>query len=223
MAALVLYRAFYIGLVMLQIAVFAIITLIAVAVVFFGGVTIIAYALPKSLAKFGAAPKASPQVISNQWSFVYSPGMSGDASAFTFPQTDGVHYIVRKAEGLALGKTITLKFNISGDGELKVADPSDIPPATVRLFIWGSGVNDRWWTKLPANLVDGDQVISAVIDPANWGGVGGNPPVVQAPFAQVVGKPYAMGFTLGGQYFAGHGVYCPAGGKRFRLLEYSVF
>lgn len=205
-----------------QIAVLAIITLVAVAIVFIGGVGMIAYALPKSLAKFGAAPKASPQVISNQWSFVYSPGMSGDASAFTFPKTDGIHYIVRKSEGLALGKTITLKFNISGDGELKVADPSDIPPATLRLFIWGKAIDDRWWGNPHINLENGNLTLSIPIDPSRWTGVGGNPPVVQAPFESVIANPYAMGFTLGGQYFAGHGVYCPAGTRTFKLLEYSV-
>lgn len=160
--------------------------------------------------------------VGSGWTFVYSNGVSGDASAFTFPKTDGVHYIVSRAQGISMGKTITMRFNIGGGGELKVADPNDIPPATVRLFIWGQTINDRWWTHAPANLVDGDQTVTAAIDPANWGGVGGNPPVQQAAFDQVVASPYAMGFTLGGQYFAGHGVYCPEGTRTFKLLEYSV-
>lgn len=182
------------------------------------GAGLIGYSLLK--AKGGATPAYKP--TAGGWSFVYSPGMTGDASHFTFPNADGVHYITTKAAGLALGKTITLRFNLSGDGALAVADPADIPPATVRLFIWGQGVNDRWWIRAATNLVDGDQTVSAVIDPANWGGVGGNPVVVQAPFESVISNPYAMGFTLGGQYFAGHGVYCPVGSKTFTLLEYSV-
>lgn len=160
--------------------------------------------------------------VSDNWSFVYSNGVSGDAGKFTFPKTDGVHYIIKRAAGLAMGKTITMRFNISGTGTLKVADPADIPPATIRLFIWGNGINERWWTHLPTNLIDGEQTVTALIDPSIWGGVGGNPPVVQLPFSTVVGSPYAMGFTLGGQYFAGHGVYCPDGTKTFEVLEYSV-
>src|SRR5512139_363884 len=68
--------------------------------------------------------------VGSGWSFVYSNGVSGDASSFTFPKTDGVHYIVTKAAGITMGKTITMRFNIGGVGELKVADPGDIPPAT---------------------------------------------------------------------------------------------
>lgn len=212
---------------MAQIAVFLVITLVAAVVVSFGGIGMLAYALPKSMAKFGAAPAKIP--IYNQmppagdsWSFVYSGGMSGDASAFTFPKTDCVHYVIKKAQGLAFGKTITMKFNLSGDGELKVADPADIAPATLRLFIWGQTINDRWWGNPLINLENGDLTLSIPIDPSRWTGVGGNPPVVQAPFADVIANPYAMGWTLGGQYFAGHGVYCPAGVRTFKLIEYSV-
>lgn len=160
--------------------------------------------------------------VGNGWSFVYSNGVSGDASAFTFPKTDGVHYVVSRAQNIAMGKTITVRFNIGGTGELKVADPSDIPPATLRLLIWGQTINDRWWGHPSINLDDGDLSLSIKIDQTLWTGVGGNPPVQQAPLEQVVANPYAMGFTMGGQYFAGHGVYCPQGTRTFRLLEYSV-
>lgn len=161
-------------------------------------------------------------VVGSGWSFVYSNGVSGDASAFTFPKTDGVHYAITKAVGIAMGKTITMKFNIGGAGTLKVADPGDIPPATLRLFIWGQTINDRWWGNPLINLDDGDLTISIPIDPSRWTGVGGNPPVQQAPFSSVIANPYAMGWTMGGQYFAGHGVCCPEGTKTFKLLSYTV-
>jgi hypothetical protein len=156
------------------------------------------------------------------WTFVYSSNISGDASNFTFPKTDGVHYIITKAAGLAMGKTITMRFNIGGAGALKVADPNDIPPATLRVFIWGQTVNDRWWGNPKIDLTDGDLTLSIKIDSTVWTGVGGNPPTVQAPFNTVVANPYAMGWTMGGQYFAGHGVYCPEGTKTFRLISYTV-
>lgn len=156
------------------------------------------------------------------WTFVYSSNISGDASNFTFPKTDGVHYIITKAAGIAMGKTITMTFNIGGAGTLKVADPNDIPPATLRLFIWGQTVNDRWWGNPKIDLTDGDLTLSIKIDSTVWTGVGGNPPTVQAPFNTVVANPYAMGWTMGGQYFAGHGVYCPEGTKTFRLISYTV-
>lgn len=160
--------------------------------------------------------------VSSAWSFVYSSNVTGDPSSFNFPNRDGVHYAITKAQGIALGKTITIKFNVSGDGELKVADPSDIPPATLRLFIWGQTINDRWWGNPLINLANGDLTLSIPIEAFRWTGVGGNPPVMQASFESVIANPYAMGWTMGGQYFAGHGVYCPSGTKTFKLLEYSV-
>lgn len=192
-----------------------------VIVVAVGG--LVGYLYLQKKKKAAASPGYSQMPpVSDSWSFVYSNGVSGDASAFSFPKTDGVHYVIKRAAGIAMGKTITMRFNISGAGELKVADPADIPPATVRLFLWGQTINDRWWMHVGANIIDGDQTITAAINQANWGGVGGNPPVQQASFDSVVANPYAMGFSLGGQYFAGHGVYCPEGTKTFKLLEYSV-
>lgn len=161
--------------------------------------------------------------VGSGWSFVYSNGVSGNASAFTFPKADGVHYIVTKAAGITMGKTITFRFSIAGDGELKVADPNDIPPATVRFLLWGQTVNDRWFTHVGTNLDhNGDYEVKVPIQLSKWTGVGGNPPTQQAPFESVIASPYAMGFTFGGQYFAGHGVYCPQGTRSFKLLEYSV-
>lgn len=181
------------------------------------------FALLKAKGGGGAVPAYNQMPpVGPGWSFVYSNGVSGDASSFTFPTRDGVHYIVTRAAGLAMGKTITMKFNIGGAGTLKVADPSDIAPATLRLFIWGQTINDRWWGYPPINLDDGDLTLSIPIDPTRWTGVGGNPPTVQAPFETVIANPYAMGFTMGGQYFAGHGVYCPDGTKTFKLIRYTV-
>lgn len=187
------------------------------------GAAMLGYSMVKAKGGASAVPvyNKMPPVTSG-WTFVYSANISGDASAFTFPKVDGIHYIITKAVGIAMGKTITMRFNIGGAGTLKVADPTDRPPATLRLFIWGQTINDRWWGNPKIDLTDGDLTLSIKIDPTVWTGVGGNPPVVQAPFETVVANPYAMGWTLGGQSFAGHGVYCPEGTKTFRLLEYSI-
>jgi hypothetical protein len=42
---------------------------------------------------------------------------------------------------LAIGKTITLDYSINGNATLGVADPKDIPPATIDFFIWERGDN----------------------------------------------------------------------------------
>src|SRR5512143_24021 len=187
-----------------------------------GAATLGYFTLVKAKGGGGVPSYNQMPTVTDGWTFVYSANVSGDASAWTFPKTDGVHYIITRAKGLALGKTITMRFNIGGAGTLKVADPNDIPPATLRLYIWGQTVNDRWWGNPSINLDDGDLTISIPIDQTRWTGVGGNPPVQQAPFSSVIANPYAMGFTLGGQYFAGHGVFSPEGTKTFKLLSYTV-
>lgn len=164
---------------------------------------------------------ATPPFVGSGWTFVYSKNIAGDPANFTFPQVDGVHYVCKAAQGIAMGKTITMTFSISGDGALLVADKTDTTPATVRLFLWGQTVNDRWWGDVKTNLTTGDHTVSILIDPAHWTGVGGTPTVVQAPFPTVISNPYAMGYTFGGQSFAGHGVYAN-GNVRFTLKSYVV-
>lgn len=214
---------------MFQLAVFAIIALVAITIVFYGSIGFLTYTLYG--AKFAAAPKASPYptttpLPTTQWTFMYSGRMTGDPANFTFPNFDGVHYCLKGAvgSGIAIGKTITFRFELAGDGDLKVADPTDTAPATVRLILQRKGDNltqadYRFWYGR-TNLENGIHTMTAPIDPQQWTNVYGA--VSPAGFQALIGDLMNYGFTFGGQSFAGHGVYCPTGTRTFKLLEYSV-
>lgn len=217
---------------MAQIAVFLFITLVAAVVVFFGGIGMLAYTLPKSMAKFGAAPKVSPYpttppLPTDRWTFMYSGRMIGDPADFTFPNFDGVHYCMKGAagSGIALGKTIKFVCELSGDGALVVADPNDTLPATVRLILQRNGdnltqIDYRYWFDTFIELVNGRLELSAPIDATRWTNVNGQRNA--AGFQALLNDLMNFGFTFGGKSFAGHGVYCPAGVRTLKLIEYSV-
>lgn len=177
-------------------------------------------------------PSSSPGIPApgDSWTFIYSQNMpqqmwdAGDGTYyFDFPSKDGVHYVVKKPpSGVAMGKTVTMVFNISGGGTLAIADPKDTLPATVRLHVEGTaGVNDRWWGDVKVDLTEGDHTLSVALDPAHWSGVGGGT-TQPTDFATTLRNLQAVGFTCGGQSFAGHGVYASSGKVRFTLKSYVV-
>lgn len=177
----------------------------------------------------GTAPSPYPvyhALPTDHFTFMYGAYTTGTPESFTFPSRDGVHYCLKGAgaSGIAVGKTITFKFEIAGDGELKVADQTDTPPATVRLIMQRDGDNLTqadyrfWYGK--TNLVNGILTMVAPIDPAQWTNVYGA--VNPAGFQALINNIANLGFTFGGQSFAGHGVYCPVGTRTFRLIEYTV-
>src|SRR5262245_8071768 len=97
---------------------------------------------------------------------------------FDFPKKDGVHYLYKPASDVDIGKTITLKFAIIGDG---VPVPTERePPARVRLLLQRLGDNltaaeedKRWWSVGNIELVEGEHVLTALVAPEHWSNVFG--------------------------------------------------
>lgn len=179
------------------------------------------------------APAPSP----TGWMFFYSPGMTGDASDFNFPAVDGVHYVGKATGGpLKPGATITMNFTISGTGTFAAMDPGEGPPCHVDLYF--QHVNDdlsgqgpaqfyRWFSKAQAKpLAPGSFSITTTLDVANFVPVGGNLSsggiTPDAGFADCLANAAFVGYTFGGQYFAGHGVAVTGGTMHFHLDNYTI-
>jgi hypothetical protein len=80
------------------------------------------------------------------WSIRYSPGMppsmsqSADGTYYVdLPYQKRLHYVVQGAQGDPTGKTITIKFELVGTGELLAADPKDSCPCNVSIFLQQQG------------------------------------------------------------------------------------
>jgi hypothetical protein len=59
------------------------------------------------------------------------PSMSQNADGTYYvdlPYKDGLHYIVQGAQSDPIGKTITIKFELVGAGELLASDPGETCP-----------------------------------------------------------------------------------------------
>src|SRR5262245_24315315 len=171
------------------------------------------------------------------WSIRYSPGMppsmsqNADGTYFVgLPYQDGLRYVVQGAQGDPTGKTITIKFELVGAGELLAVDPRETCPCSVSIFLQQQGDSltgtdefKRWWShKIP---LDPQGEASVIVSPENWTQVFGKrgsdfPQQFQAAMSNLAN----VGFTFGGTYFAGHGIYVKqgTGSVRFVLKEYSA-
>jgi hypothetical protein len=100
------------------------------------------------------------------WSIRYSPDMppsmsqNADGTYYVdLPYQDGLHYVVQGAQGNPTGKTITIRFELVGAGELLASDPGDMCPCFVSLYLQQQGDTlsaadefKRWWShKIPLN------------------------------------------------------------------------
>jgi hypothetical protein len=149
---------------------------------------------------------------------------------FDFPSNGGVGYVYKPTGPLWAGQTITLRFAIQGDGTLSPADPADAPPTTVRLFIWRAGDNGtgagqyefyRWWSGVTQMPGAGEYTVQFPID-GRWTSIfAKSGDMVPGSFADALQNAGYVGFTMSGQYFAGHGVRAN-GPARFVLKEFSV-
>jgi|KBSMisStandDraft_5_1062788.scaffolds.fasta_scaffold69028_5 hypothetical protein len=139
----------------------------------------------------------SPPIVSAPgWTALYSVGI-GPCDDFNFGE---LHYCV-KQQRAQVGQTISLTFTISGSGTLYPVESADSPPATLRLFVASdpSGTT-RWWCPTSrTDLTPGTHTVSCVIS-SEWTGVGGGYPTPP------IGNINYIGYTMGGQSFAGHGV-----------------
>ena len=185
----------------------------------------------------GLANLATNAAATSGWTIRYSPGMpssmlkNADGTYHVdLPYQDGLHYVVQGAHGNLSGKTITIKFELAGTGELLASDPGETCPCSVSLYLQQQGDTlsapdefKRWWShKIPLNA-QGEA--SVVVSPENWTQVFGKrgsdfPQQFQAAMSNLAN----VGFTFGGTHFAGHGIYIKqgTGSVRFVLKEYSV-
>jgi hypothetical protein len=162
----------------------------------------------------GGGSTNPPPIPTGQFTALYSQGIAR-CDDFNFGE---LHYCV-KQQGAALGQIISMRFTISGTGTLYPVEKSDLPPATLRLFIAAdpSGYSGtRWWCpSSKTNLSNGSFTVSCTIS-SEWTSVGGGLPDPGPPN----GVRY-VGFTMGGQYFAGHGV-AANGPVHFHLDSYDI-
>jgi hypothetical protein len=170
-----------------------------------------------------ACKKDTPTAnASCKWTALYSKGIPECIQdQFDFGEP---HYIVRPANSLKIGQTITLKFSIIGDGKL-VPTQGD-GPAKLRLFIQQQGdtltaaeADKRWWSP-PTEIAPGEYTVSMVIDPATWINVMGWSGRKEQ-MAAAIQSAGSIGFTFGG-VFAGHGSRVIEGSARFKITDWSV-
>ena len=170
-------------------------------------------------------PNYQPPIY--DWTFSFSPGLTGNCAAFKFPQTDGAHYCVKPAQATP-GQTIAMTFTITGDTMPVQAD--DTPPATLRLFVWRAGDNIsgqgvfqqyRIWGDQVTNLTPGQHTVSVPLTPDHWTDVFGQQ-VSAAALASTLSSAYGIGYTFGGQSFAGHGVRSRSGQATFQLDSFVI-
>jgi hypothetical protein len=177
-----------------------------------------------------------------QWAtaFGQNPGIVG--TSFAMQGGNGTHYVYTKAVGLAVGKTMTLNYTISGSGTL-TSVPNDTDPPTISLFIWKKGDNlscglasnnqppstagplqyyRQFLVARPALVIGSPQTVSAQITATNWGACFGENAGQTAGFAQAVSNAAYMGFTLGGRSFAGHGVFLKSGSLTFTINSFMI-
>ena len=153
--------------------------------------------------------------------------------AFTFPGPSGVagYFYTKPPASMARGQTVTLVYNIDGSTpEWGVSDPTDVPPATMHLFLWRSGddlscnsvmASYRFWAPSGVTLKLGDsQTLTSVLDPSVWTNCYGQHDT--SGFAGALENAMGIGFTFGGQKFFGHGVYLSRGSATFKVNSYTV-
>ncbi|MGB8062143.1 MAG: hypothetical protein WCF26_09630 [Candidatus Sulfotelmatobacter sp.] len=125
---------------------------------------------------------------------------------------------------------VSMTFKVeSVTPQYEVLDPSDIPPATTRVFIEQQGddlisPNGRWWadaSKYNLGSQDGETITFTVpLTPDQWTNVYGqyDPNAFHAALENIGW----VGFTCGGQYTAGHGVALGSGTAKYLLIDFHV-
>jgi hypothetical protein len=154
-------------------------------------------------------------------------------NAFTFPGPSGVagYFYTKPPATIAPGQTVTLYYSIEGSTpEWGVSDPTDVPPATMHLFLWrgdddlscnGAMASYRFWAPSGVTLKLGDnQTLTSVLDPSVWTNCYGQHDT--SGFAGTLENAMGIGFTFGGQKFFGHGVYLSGGSATFKVNSYTV-
>jgi hypothetical protein len=169
-----------------------------------------------------------------QWVTYGGNEPSVNNNSFAFPADGGktiIGYVYTQLSAVPkAGQTLTLNYSVSGNNPVWVsADKTDTVPPTMHLFLWRKGDNLGCagaynFYRLFADrtpLVLGDtQIMSTTLDSTNWIGCYGA--VDAASFAGTLANLAGAGFTFGGQYFAGHGIYLSGGSATFKINSFNV-
>jgi hypothetical protein len=181
-------------------------------------------------------------VPSSEWTISYSEGTppaltpqpGGGYSVLIPPAPGSIHYVTKATGPLPASGTVRLTFLLTGTGIAMPKPGTDTPPATVRLYFQRTGDDlsargqyefFRWWSK-PINIAgDGSYNIAAALAPSDWTSVYGRPgtdPAAGTLFQDALNNAGQVGFTLGGQSFAGHGVMATNADLTLFLQDYTV-
>ena len=185
---------------------------------------------------FGGASSSSstiPTPDAGQWVDFGRNEPTISNGVFTFPGPSGVagYFYTKPPATIARGQTVTLVYSIVGSTpEWGVSDAADVPPATMHLFLWRRGddlscngvmASYRFWAPSGVTLKLGDnQTLASVLDPSVWTNCYGEHDT--SGFAGALANAMGIGFTFGGQNFAGHGVYLSRGSATFKVNSYTV-
>jgi hypothetical protein len=199
------------------------------------GAAVVILALALASRDGGPASPREAKADDAPWAIAFSPAMPSALSEragtyyFDFPaDTDGIHYVFKRAPAVQPGQTITMVFSLEGRGKLLPNEGRST--ARVRLFMQrkddrmtASEPHKRWWSRAFSELAAPKEfVLSARIAPSQWTSVFGTPgSKVLDEFRDCIDNLTHVGFTFGGD-FAGHGVYVKEGAVRFVLKEFSI-
>jgi len=160
-------------------------------------------------------------------------GFTGQLSnPFQFPTQAGrksVNYVyTRPAGAVSVGQTVTLVFQIDGDAVYGAADSKETCPCHVGLLIWRAGDDlsgnafgsYRFFSRSTVPLQPGAQKLSVLLDPSLWMNVWGQSD--PGNFSAALDNVAYIGFTFGGIYFAGHGVWTTSDNAVFTIKSYTV-
>lgn len=166
--------------------------------------------------------------------FTVLPTPAGALFAFQFPGPTGkAGYITKRGVSLTGKSLIRLKLRIEGAGVFDAAG-DDVPPCHFRPYFqrrgddWqgttGTTEFYRWWCNSRVTPIGfGSFTVEAPLDPAQWGSVFAKTGVqAGAKWGQALADVSAIGFTLGGRSFAGHGVMMASGSAKLILELFEV-
>lgn len=207
--------------------------------------------LVEARAQGHAKPTPTISMQASSWNFQFSAGMPLHPTqevvgwGFDFPVgPDGdllhhVNYLTTKAIPLAVGKTLSMTFEIEVTGapifnySFNPNNPPGTSPAKVRLFIEEThdqgGNYQRWWANPDAFTLTatGSITLATVLDPHNWSSVlgefGDASPAATQGFVHALQNAGKIGMTFGGGFFFGHGVNVSDGTAHMHVTDFIVF
>jgi hypothetical protein len=158
-----------------------------------------------------------------------------NGNEFTFPADTSAtagYFYTKPAGAVAPNMTITLNYTVTGSSDFRQTPQSgqanDVNPATITLFLWRQGddlscngafASYRLWAAKRNLVIGNNQTLSAPLVGGSWTNCFGKTDPIG--FGGTLQNLLGIGFTFGGQYFNGHGVYNP-GGAVFIIEGFTV-